>query len=202
MVTPTLSKIRAISQAVTKTPTIKIERATLIPCYQAACVELGTMAIRTICAHTHIHTHTHTAWPQTRSVIISHWPPLFLFSFKQPTCSVVHIIHTGGVSQFAFTIVSFLWSFGEGDSRHFGPMCLLFLNWCRECFAACVLFHKHRFSFPISGHQPAVRDVVSCRRDRSHILWAYVWWRGRRSVRHGWVAGVQALATHMNGPQW
>jgi hypothetical protein len=23
-------------------------------------------------------------------------------------------------------------SFGGGDSQHFGPMCLLFLNWCRE----------------------------------------------------------------------
>jgi len=31
-------------------------------------------------------------------------------------------------------------SFGGGDSRHFGPMCLLFLNWFRECFAACVVF--------------------------------------------------------------
>jgi len=29
---------------------------------------------------------------------------------------------------------------GEGDSWHFGPMCLLFLNWCRECFAACEVF--------------------------------------------------------------
>jgi len=29
-----------------------------------------------------------------------------------------------------------------GDSRHFGPMCLLFLHWCREHLAACVLFFK------------------------------------------------------------
>ena len=35
-------------------------------------------------------------------------------------------------------------SSGGGDSRHFGPMRLLFLIWCRECFAACVVFS---FSF-------------------------------------------------------
>jgi len=29
---------------------------------------------------------------------------------------------------------------GGGDSQHFRPMCLLFLYWCRECFAACVVF--------------------------------------------------------------
>lgn len=29
---------------------------------------------------------------------------------------------------------------GEGDSRHFGPMCLFFLNWCREHLqASCCL---------------------------------------------------------------
>ena len=35
---------------------------------------------------------------------------------------------------------SFLFSFGGRYSPHFGPMCLLFLIWCRECFAACVVF--------------------------------------------------------------
>ena len=34
---------------------------------------------------------------------------------------------------------NFLFSFGGGDSWHFGPMCLL-SDWCRECFAACVVF--------------------------------------------------------------
>ena len=29
---------------------------------------------------------------------------------------------------------------GGEDSRHFGPVCLLFLSWCRECPAACVVF--------------------------------------------------------------
>jgi len=35
---------------------------------------------------------------------------------------------------------SFFFPFSGGDSRHFGPMFLLFLNLCRECIAASVVF--------------------------------------------------------------
>ena len=74
-------------------------------------------------AHTHTHTQTY----------------IFKNRLEPLTTVIRQYCHTGYTHTVLFLNWYRLHAFGGGDSRHFGPMCLLFLT-CRECFAACVIF--------------------------------------------------------------
>jgi len=62
---------------------------------------------------------------------------------------------------------------GEGDSRHFGPMCLRFLYWCRERLAACVgfLFFSGIFPVDLSGICNLCNAVQSKRSSLPISIW-------------------------------
>jgi len=135
----------------------------------------GKRAAAWVCVHptslsSSINTHTHEKGKPHLHLFS---PPPTLFLLCQLTALVLHsssaALHSS-VAVIAFKMChcpsfalflssSPITNFGGGDSRHFGPMRLLFLNWCRECFAACVVFlffsnHQCRNSAYYMRHCP------------------------------------------------
>ena len=83
------------------------------------------------------------AWHRSKSIV---WLRSKKIAWLRAKSKVWHkkakslVWHKGNTQLLLVCSGKIMYIFGKGDLRHFRPMCLLSLTWCRECFAACVVF--------------------------------------------------------------